>query len=102
MQFMAWFGAGEMVKVPLHADRFLIMMSELAVGWLLLDQAAIALEKLPGVSADHPDHAYYAGKRHVAVYFAQQVLPGVVSSGRTLLAGDQSAWEIPAEAFATV
>ncbi len=41
--------------VPLHANRFLEMMSETAVAWLLLEGAAIAIEKKKGVAAGHPD-----------------------------------------------
>lgn len=41
-KFMAWFGGGKMEMVPLAANRFLEMMSEATVGWLLLEQAVIA------------------------------------------------------------
>ena len=36
---MMWFGGGKMEMVPLAATRFLEMMSEATVGWLLLEQA---------------------------------------------------------------
>ena len=39
-QLLGWFKGGEMARVPLNANRFLEMMSELAVGWLLLEGAA--------------------------------------------------------------
>jgi hypothetical protein len=41
-KFMMWFGGGKMEMVPTVANRFLEMMSEAVVGWLLLEQAVIA------------------------------------------------------------
>lgn len=102
MQFMAWFGAGEMLKVPLHANRFLRMMSEVAVGWLLLEQAVIALEAQSKLSRTDQDWAFYEGKRFAAVYYVQQVVSEVVGAAKVLASGDTSAWDIPAESFATV
>lgn len=102
MQFMAWFGAGEMELIPLNANRFLLMMSQLTVGWLLLDAAVIALEKKSALPADAPDQAFYAGKQHAAIFFANQTLSAIVGSARALAAGDKSAMQIPDAAFATV
>ena len=102
MLFLQWFQAGEIELVPLAARTFLEMMSELSVGWLLLDGAVIALEALAKTSADHPDHAYYQGKRWSAVWYAHNVLPNVPGMAQLLAAGDRSAVEIPEEAFATV
>ena len=72
-------------------------MSELAVGWLLLEQAAIALEKIPEASAT--DKAFYEGKRYAAVYFAQNVLPFVATKARTIAAADDSAAQISDDSF---
>ncbi|MBW1907551.1 MAG: acyl-CoA dehydrogenase C-terminal domain-containing protein, partial [Deltaproteobacteria bacterium] len=77
-------------------------MSELAVGWLLLDQATIALKKLPETSETHPDHAFYTGKRFAAQYFANNVLSTLPARTRRLSAIDTLPVEIPDEAFATV
>ena len=41
-KFMMWFGGGKLEMVPVVANRFLEMMSELTIGWLLLEQAVIA------------------------------------------------------------
>ncbi len=102
MQFLGWFQGGEMERVPLAANRFLKMMSELTVGWLLLDQAAISLAKLDKLDASDPDRAFYEGKRHAAVYFAHNVLPDVPAAAQMLASGDKSALDIPDAAFATV
>ena len=45
MKLLMWFQTGKLAMVPLVANRFLEMMSELAVGWLLLEGAVIADEK---------------------------------------------------------
>ncbi|MGE0326372.1 MAG: acyl-CoA dehydrogenase [Polyangiaceae bacterium] len=102
MQFMTWFQAGEMERVPLVANRFLKMMSELVIGWLLLDAAVIATGRQTEVEHDHPDWAFYEGKKHAARYFALNVLPEVVASAETIKLGDRSPLDIPDAAFATV
>jgi alkylation response protein AidB-like acyl-CoA dehydrogenase len=101
-QFLGWFKGGEMVKVPLNANRFLEMLSELAVGWLLLDGAAIASEAQAKAPAKSKDWYFYEGKKQAAIFFAQNVLPDVVAKARMLASGDTSALEIPFESFATV
>ncbi len=101
-QLLGWFKAGEMHKVPLNANLFLQMMSELAVGWLLLEGAVIALDAQAGLAPDHPDVAFYEGKKAAALYFANNVLPNVISSAKVMQLGDRSPLDIPIESFATV
>jgi len=97
MKFMMWGGQGKLEQVPLAANRFLQMMAETTVGWMLLDQAVIALEKLE--SASSADKPFYEGKRYAALYFAQHILPNVVSLAGVINAEDQSALQIPEESF---
>ncbi|HLL24878.1 MAG TPA: acyl-CoA dehydrogenase, partial [Kofleriaceae bacterium] len=61
-KFMQWFGGGKMEMVPTVANRFLEMMSETVLGWLLLEQAVIADAALAKLPADHHDRAFYEGK----------------------------------------
>jgi hypothetical protein len=86
MQFLQWFQGGQMQNIPLNSERFLEIMGELAIGWLLLEQAALGLEKIDGLSETHPDRAFYTGKKFAAFYFAQNVLPRAVA----LLGGDDA------------
>jgi len=105
MRLLGWFQMGKMPMVPLAANRFLEMMSELAVGWLLLDGARIALdamEKLPKGEESAKERAFYEGKKHAALYFATNVLPHVKLGAEILGREDASPIEIPLEAFATV
>lgn len=100
MGFMGWSqDPAKAELIPSVANRFLEMMSELTVGWLLLDQAVIALEASAKLAADHPDRAFYEGKKFGALYFARNVLPGVAEKARLVAAEDRSALEIPEEAF---
>lgn len=101
-QFIGWFKGGKIEHIPLAAEDFLTIMSELAVGWLLLDQAAIALKKLPEVSESHPDHAFYTGKKFAAQYFANNVLSTLPSRVQRLMAIDTLPVDMPDEAFATI
>ncbi len=102
MRFLMWFQSGNMSLVPLFANRFLEMMSEAAVGWMLLQGAAIAQEKLKTVSEGHPDQAFYKGKIAAAHYFARNVLPAVAFKAQLMTNEDQSPMTIPDAAFATV
>ncbi|HEX4477760.1 MAG TPA: acyl-CoA dehydrogenase [Polyangiaceae bacterium] len=102
MQFLAWFQSGEMDKVPLVSTRFLQAMSELVVGWLLLDAAVIGLTAQKKIDKSHPDWAFYEGKRHTAVYWALNVLAGIPAAADIIRTADRSPIAIPDEAFATV
>ncbi|HEX3595002.1 MAG TPA: acyl-CoA dehydrogenase [Polyangiaceae bacterium] len=102
MQFLGWFQSGEMVKVPLTSTRFLQIMSEMTVGWLLLEAATIALDKQRTLDKAHPDVAFYEGKKHAAVYWAHNVLAGIPALAEIIRAADESPVQIPAAAFATV
>jgi len=99
-KFMQWFGGGKMELVPASANRFLEMMAETTVGWLLLEGAVVAEAAAAKLAADHPDRAFYEGKRYAAQYFAQNVLPTVVTKGQLIAREDRSALEIPIAAFA--
>jgi alkylation response protein AidB-like acyl-CoA dehydrogenase len=99
-KFMQWFGGGKMEMVPTVANRFLEMMSETVIGWLLLEQAVIAEEAAAKLPADHPDKAFYEGKRYAALYFAYNVLPGVAAKAQLIAREDRTALDIPVAAFA--
>ncbi|MCS6912688.1 MAG: acyl-CoA dehydrogenase [Myxococcales bacterium] len=102
LRLLDWFQGGRLEQVPLVANRFLEMMGETAVGWLLLEQASLALARLQELPPTHPDRSFYEGKRYAAVYFAQNVLPGVEDKARVLASEDRSALDIPDAAFAQV
>jgi alkylation response protein AidB-like acyl-CoA dehydrogenase len=102
MKLLSWFQGGQVAMVPLYANRFLAMMSELTVAWLLLDGARIALLALKKVDPAHPDAAFYAGKVQAALYYARTELPNVEQGARLMGEEDRSPLETPDAAFATV
>jgi alkylation response protein AidB-like acyl-CoA dehydrogenase len=61
--------------VGLNSTRLLMSVGDLAIGYLLLKQASIALTKLDGNRLSATDIAFYEGKPAVARFFAQTVLP---------------------------
>ena len=102
MKLLMWFQTGSLALVPLFANRFLEMMSEVAVSWMLLEGAVIASDKQTTTDAKHPDHAFYEGKVAAALYYARTVLPGVEEKARQMAEEDKTALEISDAAFATV
>jgi len=99
-KFMQWFGGGRMDMVPSVANRFLEMMSETTVGWLLLEGAVIAEKAVASLPEGHPDRAFYDGKRFAAQYFARNVLPTVTTKAQMIAREDRAALDIPLDAFA--
>src|ERR1700733_1627516 len=98
-KFMQWFGGGRMGMVPGVAHRFLEMMAETVLGWLLLDAAGIAHAALAGLPAEHSDRDFYTGKVFAAQYFARNILPGVAAKAQLIAKDDRSAIDIPIAAF---
>jgi alkylation response protein AidB-like acyl-CoA dehydrogenase len=102
MKLLAWFQSGHLDLVPLNANRFLAMMSELTVAWLLLDGAFIAEEAAKTVDPKHPDAAFYAGKMHAALYYARTALPNVEAAAQAMADEDRTPLDIPDAGFASV
>ena len=101
-KFQQWAGAGKLELVAVNANRFLEIMSEVTVGWLLLDAAAIAWAKLEGRAEDDPDKPFYEGKVASARYFARNVLRIVPAKAEAIAAEDESAMQVPDASFATI
>src|SRR4029079_11848695 len=102
MRLLMWFQSGQLALVPLSANRFCEMMSELTVGWQLLEGALVAEQAKVNVAEGHPDAAFYAGKVQAALYFARNVLPGVEHKAALLADEDKSPLDISDAGFATV
>ncbi len=98
MRFMGWSGEGKLGLVSMFANRFLELMSELVVGYLLLKGAAIAKAALAGGSTEK---AFYEGKIHSAVWFARNILPTTGARAEVMAQEDDSALTISDEAFAS-
>ncbi|MGZ6792576.1 MAG: acyl-CoA dehydrogenase, partial [Mycobacteriales bacterium] len=84
-------------KVGLNTTRTLMALGDLVVGWLLLRQAAVAVEKLPSASAR--DKSFYEGKVAAAKWFAANVFPELSSKLDIAKAVDLSLMELDEAAF---
>ncbi|MDB4941145.1 MAG: Acyl-CoA dehydrogenase [Labilithrix sp.] len=102
MRMLMWFQSGQVGLVPLSANRFCEMMSELTVGWQLLEGAVVADTAKTSVKEGHPDAAFYEGKIQTALYYARNILPGVEHKAQLLADEDRSALDMPDAGFATV
>jgi hypothetical protein len=94
MRLLGWFQGGQMERVPLAANRFLEMMAETAVAWLLLDGARLAAH-----GAGKDGDAFLQGKIQTARYYVRNVLPETICKAKILAADDVSALEMPDEGF---
>lgn len=63
--------------VGLNATPFLFALAELVVGWLLLQQAEVAMQALDQPTTTQADHAFYEGKLAATEWFSRTVLPGL-------------------------
>jgi alkylation response protein AidB-like acyl-CoA dehydrogenase len=86
-------------KVGQNTTRLLMSCGDLAIGWLLLRQAAIALTKLDGSGLSTSDKAFYEGKLAVARFFSATVLPELVSRRRIVEGTDNALMDVAEEAF---
>jgi alkylation response protein AidB-like acyl-CoA dehydrogenase len=85
-------------KVGLNTTRFLMAVGDLVVGWLLLRQAAVALDALAG-GASGKDKDFYEGKVAAAQFYARQVLPRLTAERAIAEATDSLLMEVPESAF---
>jgi len=61
-------------RVGFNTTRLLLSVGDLVIGWLLVRQAAVALERID-TDVSTKDRAFYEGKVAAAQFFARQVLP---------------------------
>ena len=84
-------------KVGLSTTRLLMSCGDLVVAWLLLRQAAVALDRLP--TAPARDRAFYEGKVAAARWFAASVLPELSARLVVTQATDLSLMQLDEAAF---
>ncbi|MGZ3141700.1 acyl-CoA dehydrogenase [Lentzea chajnantorensis] len=85
-------------KVGQNSVRLLMTAGDVLVGWLLLRQAEVALEKLGGTPSAK-DKAFYEGKIAVASFFAKNVLPELTARRKVTEQTDNSLMDIDESAF---
>ncbi|NED95329.1 acyl-CoA dehydrogenase [Phytoactinopolyspora alkaliphila] len=85
-------------KVGQNTTRLLLAMGDVVVAWLLLRQAAVALERLDG-EVRPADRTFYEGKVAAAQFFARQVLPRLTAERAVVEGTDNALMDLAEEAF---
>ncbi len=88
----------ELYKVGLNTTRLLMSLGDLAIAWLLLRQADVALTALKGDVSDR-DKAFYEGKVATAKFFAAQRLPLISAERAIAEATTMDLMDLPEESF---
>ena len=88
----------ELYKVGQHTTRLLLALGDLIVGWLLLRQAAIAIDALAGTPSDS-DKAFYAGKIAAAQFFARQRFPMLAAERSIAESADNTLMDLDEASF---
>jgi len=99
LQYLEFMRSGRIRQIPLTATRFLEALAETVIGWLLLEGATVAHEALAAQAEGSREFHFYAGKLHVARFFARNVLPGAAFKARLAAEADTSALDIAEEQF---
>ena len=85
-------------KVGLGSVRFLMSVGDLVIGWLLQQQAAVAIEALDA-GATGAERSFYEGKIAGASFFAKSFLPLLTSTREVIEALDNDIMELDEAAF---
>lgn len=88
----------ELYKVGQNTTRLLLCLGDLVIGWLLLRQAAVAVEALAG-SPSEKDRAFYEGKIAAAKFFAHQRFPLLAAERAIAESTDNSLMDLDEAAF---
>ncbi len=83
--------------VGLHGNRILISLSELVVGWRLVQQAGAAAIALEDAKGDN--RAFYEGKIAAADFYCANVLPGLTLNRKIIEAGTLGLMDVDEAAF---
>ncbi len=86
-------------KVGQNTTRLLLSAGDLLVGYLLLRQASVALDKLDENGLPAADRAFYEGKPAVARFFALTVLPELAARRAVVESTDNSLMDVSEAAF---
>jgi alkylation response protein AidB-like acyl-CoA dehydrogenase len=86
-------------KVGQNTTRLLMSVGDLAIGWLLLRQAAVAVAKLDANGVTASDKVFYEGKLAVARFFSASVLPELQARRVVVESTDNALMDVAEEAF---
>ncbi|NLA41972.1 MAG: acyl-CoA dehydrogenase [Smithella sp.] len=114
-QMRKWKNENDYIIPILYAKPYLTIFGDLIVGWLLMQAAEIAINKLNVIYAEagvekaemkqmelakeRTDVAFYQGKVASAMFFISNVLPTVKTRCESIMRGDKSAINLNEESF---
>jgi alkylation response protein AidB-like acyl-CoA dehydrogenase len=90
--------ATELYRVGLESVPFLMAVGDLLIGWLLLQQAEIALTALDG-GPSPADRSFYSGKVTTARFFVKNMLPRLTAERGIAANVDLAVMQLREEAF---
>ncbi len=90
--------ARELYRVGLESVSFLLAVGDVLIGWLLLQQAQIALDALES-DPSPKDRDFYRGKVGAATFFAKNMLPRLSAQRRIAEGADLSLMDLDEAAF---
>jgi len=91
--------SGKIGLMATYARRILTATAQTYCGYLLLDQAKIALARMEELGPDHYDYNYYLGKVFSARYYLNNAVPNVWHILELIQIGDTSVMEAPVDIF---
>ncbi|MGB0942625.1 MAG: acyl-CoA dehydrogenase [Marinomonas sp.] len=94
----SWIRQQKMERIFAVSTRFLEMMAEVTLGWLLLDSMMVAKRALIN-QENANDEAFYQGKIQSGLFFMNNTLPNVFAKAQVIALEDDSAEEASAEMF---
>ncbi len=83
----------------LHGNRILYALGKVVVGWRLIHNAAVALERLEEGGLTEEDRAFYEGKVTAARFYAREVLPEVTLARVVVEGSSTELMEVDEAAF---
>jgi alkylation response protein AidB-like acyl-CoA dehydrogenase len=99
MAMLGWSQSDKLSLVALNANRFLTMMSQLAVGWLLLDAGVKANAASIRLTTGSSEAVFYEGKCQSALWYARNVVPTIKSAAEMAALEDDSPEKISDAGF---
>ncbi|KJZ14931.1 hypothetical protein TW85_07485 [Marinomonas sp. S3726] len=96
----SWIRQQKMERIFAVSTRFLEMMAEVTLGWLLLDSMMVAKRALVANDSPEPEEqAFYQGKIQSGLFFMNNTVPNVFAKAQVIALEDDSAEEASAEMF---
>ncbi|MDI6616859.1 MAG: acyl-CoA dehydrogenase, partial [Syntrophaceae bacterium] len=100
LAFIEFFKSGRAAVPIQNVEPFLAVMGDVICGWLLLQGAGIALEKMDSLDTCDLDVSFYRGKIVAARFFATEILPTVTARCSIIKENEALAVEMSEESFA--